>query len=72
MPRQLKPEYFKNRIEQSQIERAIIEAIQPGMYYHNIVCALANLLRHYTQQMVKDEVLGNAPGETIEGGDAMG
>lgn len=69
MEKPLSPDFFANRKEQLQIEEAIILAIKPGMYYHNIVIALANMLRHYTQEMVKDEVLGDASGEMYEGGD---
>ena len=58
-------EFFQNNIQQAEIELKLTEAIPPGIYYHNLVLALTNMLRRavwesykelvYTKKVSKDE-----------------
>ena len=40
--------YFENKAEQAKIIQAVIGAIPTGVYYHNVIAALADLLSAFT------------------------
>ena len=53
---ELTKEFFDNRAEQAKIKLAITEAIPPGVFYHNLCIAVAELLRNYVADSYKDDV----------------
>lgn len=56
MTHRLPPEYFQNRQEQARIKMLIVEAIPEGVFYHNLIIALAELLAGYTEKAFREKV----------------
>jgi hypothetical protein len=53
---QLTEQFFKNRQEQNKIKLALTEAMPVGVYYHNMIIALTDLLVTAVNEAYKDEV----------------
>ena len=56
MTKSYPPEYFENKIQQSQIKTAIVEALPTGVYYHNLIIALSELLKNFVEDSYQEEV----------------
>lgn len=52
----LPPEYFENKIEQGKIKQAVLSAIPPDVYYHNLIIVFAEMLARFTEQAFKEEM----------------
>lgn len=49
-------EYFENKVQQGQIKKALLLAIPEGVYFHNLLIALAELLADNTRRAFTEEV----------------
>ncbi len=56
MTRKLTKEFFENRKQQIEIKSALDAAIPPGIYYHNLIIALAGMLTWAVNEAYKDDV----------------
>lgn len=54
--RKIPTEYFKNRQEQAKIKLALTEAIPVGVYYHNLIIALTEMLERAVTTTYEEEV----------------
>lgn len=58
----LPPEYFINRVRVIELKTALVKAIPPMSYYHEINVALAEVLAEMVASEYKDEMMGKRSG----------
>jgi len=54
--RKLTEEFFDNKVEQNKIKSAIHQAIPEGIFYHNLVIVLSEIIKDMVWEMTKEDI----------------
>lgn len=68
--RKLTEEFFDNKSEQNKIKSAIHQAIPEGIFYHNLVIVLSEIIKDMVWEMTKEDVFKKAHRPTKRSPDA--
>ena len=49
-------EFFDNKAEQNKIKSAIHQAIPEGIFYHNLVIVLSEMIKDMVWEMTKEDI----------------
>ena len=61
--RTLTEEFFDNKAEQNKIKIAIHRAIPEGVFYHNLVIVLSEIIKDMVWEMTKEDVFQRSHNE---------